>query len=291
MRTQIDLQGAAGLEWLARLPALVDTCSQRWNLTIDGMIEPLTYNFLVSARQANDRPVVLKLCPPDGECALQQAALRHFDGQGTVRLLASDVRNDVLLLERCVPGHSLHALTDVEAIEVAGSIMRRIWSPLAEAAVFPTLADWRQGFARLRDHFGGTGPFPTTLVERAERRFSAFDPAAGDAVLLHGDLHHGNILTAEREPWLAIDPKGVIGVPEYEPATFIIQTAGVTSATDLRRFLTRRIDGLAATAALDPIEVREWAIAHAVLSAWWTVEDHGRVGEFALTCAEALASV
>jgi len=111
-------------------------------------------------------------------------------------------------------------------------------------------------------------------------------------VLLHGDLHHGNILAAQREPWLAIDPKGVLGLPAYEPATFVInQTAEAAGATDLSRFLMFRVDGLASTAGLDPTMVRESAVAHAVLSAWWTVEDHGRVGEFALTCAKALAGV
>jgi streptomycin 6-kinase len=291
VRTQIDLQGEAGLDWLAGLPALVETCAAHWNLTIDGMMEPLTYNFLVSARRSSGLPVVLKLCPPDGEFASQRAALHHFAGNGAVRLLGWNEPRDVLMLERCVPGHSLHTLTDDEAIEVAGSTMRRLWKPLMTAAAFPTLDDWAKGFHRLRHHYVGTGPFRGALVERAERRFAAFDLSSDDVVLLHGDLHHGNILAAKREPWLAIDPKGVLGVPEYEPATFIInQTTAAVNARDLRRLLARRVDGLAASAGLDPLDVREWAVAHAVLSAWWTVEDHGRVGEFALTCAEALAS-
>lgn len=290
VRTQIDLQGEEGLAWLADLPALVETCAARWNLTIDGMMEPLTYNFLVSARQASGLPVVLKLCPPDGEFAAQRAALHHFAGDGAVRLLGWDEPSSVLMLERCVPGQSLHTLTDDEAIEIAGLTMRQLWKPLMSETAFPTLAAWANGFSRLRDHFGGTGPFPTALVERAERTFDTIDPSPETVVLLHGDLHHGNILAAEREPWLAIDPKGVLGVPEYEPATFIInQTTDAVNAGDLRRFLARRVDGLAAAAALDPLDVREWAIAHAMLSAWWTVEDHGRVGEFALICAEALA--
>lgn len=185
-----------------------------------------------------------------------------------MRLLACDEPNDVLMLERCVPGHSLLGMTDAEAIEVAGSIMRRLWKPLTNRSEFPTLADWGKGFSRLRDHFGGTGPFPSALVERAERTFATFDAAADEAVLLHGDLHHGNILAARREPWLAIDPKGVMGVPAYEPATFIInRTPEATGATDLRRFLMRRVDGLAATAGLDRDEVRAWVLAHAILSA------------------------
>jgi streptomycin 6-kinase len=290
VRIQTDLQGAAGLEWLASLPSRVDACARRWNLTIEGMMEPLTYNFLVSARMEHRRPVVLKLCPPDGEFATQRAALRHFAGRGAVELLDADETNEVLLLERCVPGDSLYERSDSEAIEVTGLVMRALWKPLQDESIFPTLGDWGKGFERLRRHYEDTGPFRTALVDRAERMFAAFD-TADDVVLLHGDLHHGNILAAQREPWLAIDPKGVLGVPAYEPATFVInQTAEAAGATDLRRFLTRRIDGLAAVAALDPIELREWAIAHAVLSAWWTVEDHGRVGEFALTCAEALAS-
>jgi streptomycin 6-kinase len=291
VRTQTDLQGEAGLEWLASLPSLVAASARRWDLTIEGMMEPLTYNFLVSAHLDNGRPVVLKLCPPEGEFAAQRAALRHFAGCGVIQLLDDDEPNDILLLERCVPGNSLHDCSDIDAIEVTGSVMRGLWKPLPDESIFPTIGDWGLGFDRLRRHYDGTGPFPATLVQRAERTFAAFDAAADDVVLLHGDLHHGNILAAQREPWLAIDPKGVLGVPAYEPATFVInQTAEAAGAADLRRFLTRRVHGLAATAGLDPIEVREWAIAHAALSAWWTVEDHGRVGEFALICAETLAT-
>ena len=292
VRIQTDLQGTAGLEWLAHLPTIVEACAERWSLTIDGMMEPLTYNFLVGVRLANDRPAVLKLCPPDGEFESQRAALRHFRGRGTVQLLDFDETNNVLLLERCIPGSSLNAGTDAEAIEVAGSIMRTLWKPLADGSGFPTLSDWARGFDRLRRYYGGTGPFPPTLLDRAEHTFATFRENANDVVLLHGDLHHGNILAAQREPWLAIDPKGVLGVPAYEPATFVInQTAEAVGATDLSRFLMFRVDGLASTAGLDPTMVRESAVAHAVLSAWWTVEDHGRVGEFALTCAKALAGV
>jgi streptomycin 6-kinase len=168
--------------------------------------------------------------------------------------------------------------------------MRRLWQPLGNSTEFPTLADWAKGFDRLRKFYVGTGQFPLALVERAERTFATFETNSNGVVLLHGDLHHDNILAAEREPWLAIDPKGVLGAPAYEPATFVIQTINAASTPDLRRFLMRRVDGLSAAAGLDRAEVREWAIAHAVLSAWWTVEDHAHVGEFALTCAEALAS-
>ncbi|HVX30275.1 MAG TPA: aminoglycoside phosphotransferase family protein [Nitrolancea sp.] len=290
MRTQTDLQGAAGLAWLSRLPEIVDACARRWNLTVAGMMAPLTYNFLVSALLQNRRPVVLKICPPDGEFTSQRAALAHLAGSGVVELLDSDETDNVLLLERCLPGHSLRARTDGEAIEIAGSLMRRLWASGPADSDFPSLADWGRGFARLRRHFQGTGPFPVALVERAERTFSAFSPTAENVVLLHGDLHHDNILAAERQPWLAIDPKGVLGIAAYEPATFVInQTAEALAATDLRRFLTRRVDGLAESAGLDRTEVREWAVAHAVLSAWWTVEDHGRIDEFTLACASALA--
>ena len=291
VRTQTDLQGEAGLEWLVRLPDIVDRCARRWDLAIGGMLKPLTYNFLVGAWRVDHCQVVVKICPPHGEFVSQQMALRHFAGRGAIQLIDYDERESVLLLERCVPGTSLYHRPDAAAIEIAGSIMRRLWKPPHAAVNCSTLAGWGEGFTRLRQHFDGPGPFPPALLERAEQRFTALRTSDDDYVLLHGDLHHGNILAAEREPWLAIDPKGVIGIPAYEPATFIInETAEAVRATNLHRFLTRRVDALAETAGLDRIEVREWAIAHAVLSAWWTVEDHGRIGEFALTCAEALAS-
>ena len=95
--------------------------------------------------------------------------------------------------------------------------MRELWRPLPPDSQFPTASQWAAGLSDLRKTFeGGTGPFPARLVEQAESLFRELLGSAEPSVLLHGDLHHFNILAGQRRPWLAIDPKGMAGEPAYE---------------------------------------------------------------------------
>jgi streptomycin 6-kinase len=108
-------------------------------------------------------------------------------------------------------------------------------------------------------------------------------------VLLHGDLHHFNILAAERQPWLAIDPKGVVGEPAYEIGALLRNpTDEVVFDPQVQ---ARRIDLLTAELGLDRQRVIGWGIAQAVLSGWWSYEDHGHGWEPMMALAELLSSL
>ena len=292
VRIQTDLHGNDGLTWLNSLPTILNDCADRWDLTLDRVLQPLTYNYLVGARRGDGTPVIIKACSPTGEYQAQTNALQHFAGRGSVQLLERDDDLEVLLMEACEPGTTLVGVPDDDAVTIAAGIMRQLWRPVPLEHAFPSLTDWGEGLVRLRALYNGTGPFPQALVERAEQTFSRFGATAEPHVLLHGDLHHDNILTAERQPWLAIDPKGVAGEPAYEMASFILNPhAELSTASRLDRVLARRIDRFAGELELHREKIREWALAAAVLSAWWTVEDHGHVGELALTCASLLAEL
>ena len=152
----------------------------------------------------------------------QIAALRWLDGRGIARLPDADPDEGVLLLERLEPGTPLSQLDDdEEATGIADRLMRALWrSPPAEHG-FATLAGWAAGLAKLRARFdGGCGPFPTALVDKAERLFEQPIGSTTEQMLIHGDLHHGDILRSEREPWLALDPKGVVGEPVWDAIYF-----------------------------------------------------------------------
>src|SRR5439155_23831953 len=152
------------------------------------------------------------------ELMTEMEALRLFEGHGIVQLLDADARQGAMLLERLRPGTPLADLADDEqATSIAAGVMRQLWRPAPPEHPFPTVARWAAGLGRLRNKFvGGTGPFPTALVEEAERLFAELIPSMAEPMLLHGDLHHENIVTAERQPWLALDPKGLVGEPAYE---------------------------------------------------------------------------
>jgi streptomycin 6-kinase len=143
----------------------------------------------------------------------------------------------------------------------------------------------------LREQFGGTtGPFPERLVIMAERLFNELLANMEPSVVLHGDLQHYNLLAAERQPWLAIDPKGVVGEPAYEVGALLRNPSPhVYQWPDLERTLERRVDQLSEELGFSKERIKGWGIAQAVLSAWWTYEDHGRVSEGAMRIAALLA--
>jgi len=110
-----------------------------------------------------------------------------------------------------------------------------------------------------------------------------------EPVLLHGDLHHDNILAAERQPWLAIDPKGLVGEPEYEVGALLRNPMpGLLAIPHPERVLARRLDILAESLGFDRDRLRAWGLAQAVLAAWWSIEDHGQGWETWIACAALL---
>jgi streptomycin 6-kinase len=290
------LHEGEGVAWLARLPAIVAECAQRWSLRVEAPFPNLSYHYVAPARCADGTAAVLKLgVPGDTLLARESLALRLYAGRGAARVLAGDPALGALLLERLVPGTPLRDLAlrdDARATAIAAEVMRRLWPPLPAEHPFPSVADWARGLQRLRAHFaGGAGPLPARLVDQAERRFAELLASSAPPVLLHGDLHHANILAAARAPWLAIDPQGVAGEPAYETGALLRNPVpDVAAWPDLPRVLARRVDQLAETLGFERERVRGWGIAQAVLSAWWSIEDHGAGWEPASACAEALAA-
>lgn len=293
-RRTVELFGTRGQAWLIDLPALLERCAQRWSIEIDPPFAPLSYNYVAPARREDGTPVVLKVGVPNPELSSEIAALRHFAARGIVRLVDGDATLGALLLERLEPGTPLSVLDDDdEATTIAAGVMRDLWQSPPDSHPFPTVARWGRGLARLRATFdGGCGPFPVALVERAERLFAELLATAAAPQLLHGDLHHDNILAARRAPWLALDPKGVVGEPAFEVGALLRNPRDrLAREPESARLLARRLDLLAERLELDRERLLQWGLAGAVLSAWWSYEDHGRADPIALGVARALAEV
>ena len=293
-RTIAEVYGAAGAEWLRHLPSLIADCAGRWSLIVQPPFEPLSYNYVAPAVQAGGRHVVLKLGGPNPELLTEIEALRLFDGQGIVRLLDADPDRGILLLERLQPGTPLSNLTDDErATSIAAGVMRQLWRPIPSQHPFPTVAKWAAGLKRLRQHFDGAcGPFPAVLVERAEGLFEELIPSMAEPMLLHGDLHHDNILTATRQPWLALDPKGLGGEPAYEVGALLRNPMPrLLSEPEPGRILARRADQLAQELGFERSRLVGWGTAQAVLAGWWSYEDHGHGWQPWVACAELFAAL
>lgn len=277
--------------WLARLSELLAEYERRWSLTLGPPFEPLSYHYVAPGVRADGRAVVLKVGVPHAELGCQVAALRLSDGRGMVRLLEAEPDHGALLLERLLPGTMLTQVADERATEIAAGVMQPLWQPVPDAHCFPTVAEWAEGLADFRASFhGGVGPLPRCLMERAGGLFAELLSSQAEPVLLHGDLHHENILLSERG-WLAIDPKGVVGEPAYETGALLRNPMPqVASWPDLPRIQARRVDQLVDLLGFDRQRIIGWGIAQAVLSACWSVEDGGDWLP-AMGAAEALAQI
>ena len=291
----IELFGEEGRAWLDRLPTLLAICEERWDLTLGAPFSNLSFNYVAPARRADGTHVIVKMGLTD-EFPSQPEALRHFDGHGMAQLLAYDEQNNAMLLESLRPGRSLRTVaSDEVAISAAVDVMRQLWRPLPpQHYPFPTVSDWGAGFGRIRDLYaGGIGPFPSAaMFDRAERLYAELSASMAEPVLLHGDLHQDNILSAEREPWLAVDPKGVIGEPAYETGAILRNFwPDILSIPDPKSLMKRRIDQLAAELGFERERIYAWSFAQAVLSVLWSIEDTGKLPDEGLYFVELLDTI
>ncbi|HYM14933.1 MAG TPA: aminoglycoside phosphotransferase family protein [Dehalococcoidia bacterium] len=285
--TTRDERGESGMEWLRRLPRIIRTCARAWALDVGPPFDGLSYNYVAPARRADGSAAVLKVCFPEPEFFSETEALRLFDGRASVRLLESDVDRCALLVERIRPGRPVSVLRDdVAETAAAAAVMRGLWRPPPASHAFPLARDWLSAArdAKTLPATKAAYPWIEGLLERAAHLASDGAPL----MLLHGDLHHDNIISAERAPWLAIDPKGVVGEPAWEIAPFLFNNlpAGTGEA---RRLIRRRADQLSDELSLDRARVYAWSAVRSLQSAFWSLRDSVRLREIAVMCAEELA--
>lgn len=290
----VEQFGEEGRAWLDRLPAILQACEEHWDLTIKSPFNNLSFNYVAPAIRADGAEVIVKTGLTD-EFPSQPEALKHFEGHGMVQLLAYDRQNSAIMLERLKPGVSLRAVEDDQtAISIAIELMRKLWRPLPQQHYpFPTVDDWGKGFTNIRALYaGGTGPFPSALFDKGEKLYAELSASMAESVLLHGDLHQDNILSGEREPWLAVDPKGVIGEPAYEVGSILRNFwPDILSVHDPKALMRRRIDQFSTELGFERERVYGWGLAQAVLSVLWTIEDTGKMGSDDLYFVELLNAI
>jgi streptomycin 6-kinase len=281
-----NAHGPAVGAWLDALPALVAGLASVWGLR---EIRPLAsrysgYSVILEARSAEHGPVVVKLVPPQEDGQDREAlTLTAWDGRGAVRLVERDIERQALLLSRLLPGTPLDPtqLGDDTATRALAEVGARLAvQPTAEvAARLPGVGIWGEDFDAYLATYGSGGPIDHDLVGTARRLLTELLATAPEPVLLHGDLHHDNVLR-DGDAWVAIDPKGYIGDPACEPSqTFANPRPYVRpmGASALTEHVERRLACWSACSALDMGRVRDWAVVKCVLSDVWSVEDHDRV--------------
>lgn len=252
--------------WLAALPDVVDGLARRWSLTLGRPFEPGgECSWVAPAVTAAGDAVVLKVGWTHDESRDEAAALRVWDGRGTVRLLEAAVEGETtaLLLERAAPGTPLSDRDGPEQDEVLAGLLRRLWVEPGAAQPFRPLSEMCDAWVdEARPELTHVDP---GLVRDGLALFAALPREPSNQVLLATDLHAENVLAAQREPWLVVDPKPYVGDPAYDVLQHLLNDP-VRLTADPRGF-ARHMAGLA---GLDADRVITWLFARCVVeAAWW----------------------
>jgi streptomycin 6-kinase len=263
-------RGSSWATWLDALPALVDALLADWQLSADG--EP-THGFcalVLPVRTPSGRPAMLKLGWPHPEAEHEHLALKRWAGNGAVEVLRADPRRFALLLER-LHAEDLGDLWDVEACELVAGLYGRLHVP-----ALPQLRSLSESLDRATGELAQLprdAPLPRRLVDQAFALGRGFvtDPAT-DGTLIHGDLHYANVLAADREPWLVIDPKPQSGDPHYELAPMLWNRFDEL-AGDVRDGVRRRFHTLVDVAGLDEHRARDWVVVRMLHNALGRLAD------------------
>jgi streptomycin 6-kinase len=244
--------------WLAQLPDSINELQRRWSLTLEEPWEiEASCSWVAPATRADGARAVLKLGMPHMEAAHELAGLQFWNGDPTVHVLESDAVRNAMLLEHCEPGTTLRELPEPDQDVVIAGLLRRLWRRPSEPHDFrplaETLACWAEETIAAAPRW-----VDADLVRTGLRLFDELSAPAADDVLLATDLHAGNVLRAQREPWLAIDPKPFVGDRGYDATQHLLNCRPRVLAhprATIRRF--------ADLLEVDAERVRMWLFARA----------------------------
>ena len=244
-----------------------------WQLTVDGEPVDGSTAVVVPVRTASGRPAALKVGRPDEEAEHEHLALQHWHGHGAAQLLRADPHRFALLLERLHP-EDLGDLWDVEACEIVAGLYGRLH--VSSPPQLRSLTSYAERWARELDDLPRDAPLPRRLVAQAAslaRDLSGDEASSGR--MIHTDLHYGNVLAGDREPWLAIDPKPLDGDPHYEIAPMLWNRWDelVDAPRSLRDGIRLRFHTLVDVAGFDERRARDWVVVRMMVNALWRLQD------------------
>lgn len=263
----ISIYGEKGKAWLNELPELVATIASRLNLRDLKEITNLTYNYVLSGFHG-DNPIILKLGFDNAGLKREAFALKCFAGYGAVKVLAED--DGILLLERAVSGTSLKDYfpdREQESIEIACGVMKKLHQANIPATHnFSHIKDWLKALDR-------DWKIPNEYLQKAREIRDQLLKTTGPDVLLHGDLHHDNILQNGYD-WVVIDPAGILGEKAFEVAAFIRNPIPeLLNHADAPNIIQGRVSHFAEALELPERRIAEWCFVQAVLAWVWALED------------------
>ena len=248
----------------------LSSLAQQWNVTIENTFETGT-SFIAYGRR-EELPVVLKIIKVPGDEWHSGEVLKAFKGDGMVRAYESNA--GAVLLERLIPGNDLVSLVlegdDEGATRILAEVIRETANhpPPPDC---PSIHDWGRAFDRYLKTEDNS--VPRDLVNEAAEMYRRLAESSSRTMLLHGDLHHYNVLFDSNRNWVGIDPKGLVGELEYEVGAIFRNPMELPDLFTSPAVVERRLQILTETLHLDQQRALEWSFAQAVLSAIWDIED------------------
>jgi streptomycin 6-kinase len=251
-----------GRRWLRELPERVQACADQWSLRLESPYQDSQVSIVFPVSCEDTSHAVLKVQFPHSECEHEAEALKLWNGQGAVRLLAHNQSLHALLTERCEPGDHLSRVGADEALDVFLDLLPRL--SIKANRPFASLSEeserWAEQLPVAWERAGR--PCERELLDAALQALGSLPGSQSEQVLLHQDLHGDNVLRATREPWLVIDPKPLVGEREFSIAPIIRDYDFGHS----REHVVGRLDRLACVLRLDRDRARLWAMAQTL--AW-----------------------
>jgi streptomycin 6-kinase len=283
--------GGEGRAWIAGLPALAAEMLARWDLERDGVAGAGEASLVLPVLRHDGTPAVLRLQMPRQETTAALIGLRAWGGKGMVRLLDHDPVSSSMLLERLDGARTLASINDDD---VAMSILAELHARLVAVPAPPGLRSLGDVASEMLEQVPRA---ITQLVDPADRQLlrgwaSAVAELAdepGDR-MLHWDLHYDNVLAAQREPWIAIDPEPLAGDPGFDlwPA-LDSRWDDVVAKGDPLRIVRRRFDLLTDVLGLDRARATGWTLGRLLQNALWDIDDGRiRLARSSVTIAETL---
>lgn len=262
----------------------IDYYSNKWQLTKLKFLNSSPTSHLLEAYQiSSGSKVALKFAHSKAEIKSEAEALKFYDGVGCVRLLCLDEKNGVLLRSYAHPPYlkSFFPSKDEEAVLCAAGVIKKLHSKkIIQNDTYPTIADWLRS---LKTH----GVIQKRHIDRAKLLAKDLLNSSEQVVLLHGDLHHDNIMQTYDGEWIAIDPKGVVGEAAYEIGAFIRNPMPELLKYNASATIERRIKLFSEYLDMDEERIRQWCYIQSVLSACFAIEDNRPWRQW-IKCAEVI---
>ncbi|GAA2799843.1 aminoglycoside phosphotransferase family protein [Kribbella solani] len=287
----VKMFGIEGEEWIAGLPALVQGLLDRWELKRDGDAGAGEASLVFPVVRTDGSRAALKLQQPREETTAALIGLQAWNGDGIVRMLDHDPQSSAMLLEHLDNSRTLASLEDDDvAITTLAGIMARLHAAPAPEGLrglgdiaYEMLASVPAAVAALPD------PDDQRRVQDWASAVTELVGEPGDR-MLHWDLHYDNILAADREPWLAIDPEPLVGDPGFDlwPA-LDSQWDDVVAKGNPTRVVRRRFDLLTEVLRLDRGRAAGWTRGRLLQNALWDIADgNTALASSAITLSESL---